>query len=133
MANITITNIDMGHVVIDDGEYEDGLLTSAGATTYLEGTILARDTVSLKFVPFVIGGSTNGNGIPSALLTYEHTVTAAGDTAVRVLKTGVVDQGRIVVQADGDASNVTAAHRDALRDYGIICQPVNQLAQLDNQ
>ena len=78
MSNITITNVDTGNVILESGDFEDGALVFAGVATVLEGTILARDSVSLKFVPFVKGGATNENGIPKAVITYEVTSTGAG-------------------------------------------------------
>ena len=79
MTNLTITNVDLGNVILKDGEFRDDLLTFAGAGTVVEGTILARDSVSLKLVPFVKGGVTNENGIPKAVLTYDVTAAGAGD------------------------------------------------------
>jgi hypothetical protein len=56
MSNLTITNNDLGSVVIKDGQFDDETLSLSGAQTVAEGTILARDSVSLKLVPFVPGG-----------------------------------------------------------------------------
>lgn len=133
MANMTVTNVDTGTVELADGVFEDNLLTFGGVDTILAGTILARDSVSLKLVPYVIGGVSNENGIPKAVLTYEVTSTGAGDVAVRALVAGRVNSTRLVVDADGDASNITAAILDQLRSYGIVAEPVRQLAGLDNQ
>ncbi len=67
--SITITNCDLGSVILQEAEFRDGLLTFAGAGTVVEGTILARDSVSGAFVPFVIGGVTTENGSPKAVIT----------------------------------------------------------------
>jgi hypothetical protein len=131
--NPTITNLDLGGPVIVGRAFMDGLLTFAGAATVLEGTILARDSVSGKFVPYVIGGVTNENGIPKAVIRFEVTAAGAGDEPVRVLIDGEVDRNRLVVDADGDASNITDAILDELRDYGIVSRDVKQLSALDNQ
>jgi hypothetical protein len=53
MSNLTITNNDLGSVVIKDGQFDDETLSLSGAQTVAEGTI---DSVSLKLVPFVPGG-----------------------------------------------------------------------------
>lgn len=132
MDNITITNIDRGGVVLRDAEFQDGELTFAGAGTVLEGTILARDSSTKKFVPFVAGGSTNENGIPKAVITYTVAATGAGNIPVRVLVSGVVNRNRLVIHGDGDGSNVTDAVADQLRDYGIVAQKVSQLGRYDN-
>lgn len=133
MPNPVITNNDVGHVELSDGTFRDDVLTAAGAATFKAGTILARDSATLKLVPFVVGGSTNENGIPKAVLTYEVVATGAGDIPVRPLVRGDVRQERLVVHATGDASTITTAHREVLRDYGILALPSKQLAGLDNQ
>lgn len=133
MADPVITNYDTATVQMFNDEYVDGMLTFAGAATVLAGTILARDSVSLNFVPYAIGGVTNENGIPKAIITYPVTATGAGDEAVRVGITGEYRFSKSVVDADGDNSNITAAIRDQLRDYGIILTDTEQLLELDNQ
>lgn len=133
MSNITVTNVDIGNVILKDGEFRDDLLTFAGAATVKEGTILARDSVSLKLVPFVKGGATNENGIPKAVLTYDVTATGAGDVAIRDMVSGSVRAQRLVIDADGDASNVDAAVLDQLRDYALVSIDVQELNILDNQ
>ena len=133
MANITITNNDLGSVILKDGEFRDDLLTFAGAGTVVEGTILARDSVSLKLVPYVKGGVTNENGIPKAILTYDVTAAGAGDVQSRVGVAGSYRKERLVIDADGDASNVDQAVIDQLRDYGLVPIDVQELNILDNQ
>jgi hypothetical protein len=133
MSNLTITNIDNGSVFVNCGEFDDGLLTFGGAGTVVEGTILARDSVSLKYVPFVKGGSTNENGVPKAVLTYDVTATGAGDVSIRAGIEGYVRIDKLVIDADGDGSNVDAAVLDQLRDYGITPLTVTELNDYDNQ
>jgi len=131
--SLTITDIDNGGVLIHGDAFADGLLTFGGAGTVLDGTILARDSVSLKYVPFVKGGTTNENGIPKAVVTYDVTAAGAGDVAVRVLTAGDVRTDKLVIDADGDASNVDSAVLDQLRDYGIVASTVTELNSQDNQ
>lgn len=133
MANIEITNVDIGSVALYDEELRDDLLTFTGAATRLAGTILARDSVSLKLVPYVIGGVTNENGIPKAVLTYEVIAAGAGDIPVRALVTGVVNKNRLIVAADGSGVNITKAILDQLRSYSIVAIDSLQLSKLDNQ
>jgi hypothetical protein len=133
MANSTITNNDLGSVILQDASFRNELLTFAGAATVLEGTILARDSVSLKMVPFVKGGVANENGIPKAIVTYEVTAAGAGDESIRAGVDGSYVKGRLVIDADGDASNVDAAVMDQLRDYGLVPIDVQELDILDNQ
>ena len=133
MANSTITNVDLGSVIFKDAEFRDDLLTFAGAATVVEGTILARDSVSLKLVPFVKGGVTNENGIPKAVLTYDVTAAGAGDESIRDMVSGTIRAGRLIINADGDNSNVDAAVLDQLRDYSLVTIDVQELNILDNQ
>lgn len=133
MVNLTITNVDLGSVILKDGEFRDDLLTFAGAVTVLEGTILARDSVSLKLVPFVKGGSTNENGIPKAVLTYDVTAAGAGDESIRDMVSGSVRAERLIIDADGDASNVDNKVLDQLRDFSLVSIDVQELNILDNQ
>jgi hypothetical protein len=127
MSNITETSVDNGSLLLETGEQEDGLLTFAGADTYVKGTILARASNTLKYVLFVKGGSSNENGIPKAVLLHDCTATGAGDESVRVLIEGRVNVNRLVIDADGDASNIDGKVRDQLRDYKITPVDVKQI------
>jgi hypothetical protein len=133
MSNLTITNVDLGSVIFKDAEFRDNTLTLAGALTVKEGTILARDSSTLKLIPFVKGGTTNGNGIPKAVLTYAVVSLGAGDTPIRAMVSGEVRFERLVIIADGNASNVDAVVLDQLRDFSITSINVQELAILDNQ
>lgn len=133
MANIEITNIDNGTIALRHEEFRDDLLTFIGATTVLAGTLLARDSVSGKLIPFVVGGVTNEDGIPKAVITYDVTAAVAGDVAVRALVAGTVNKDRLIVNADGTGLNITTVILDMLRDYGIPAVDVEQLGALDNQ
>ncbi len=131
MPNITITDNYPGSVAIGNEEFEDGLLTLAGPDDLKAGTILARDSVSLKYVLYVKGGSTNQNGIPKVVLTYPVSVAGAGDTKIRALVKGDVNFARLVIDADGTNANIDAAVMDQLRDYGITAVKHTQLGGYD--
>lgn len=133
MSNLTITNNDIGNVILVSGQFNNDLLTFAGAATVASGTILARDSVSLKLVPFVKGGATNENGIPKAVITYDVTATGAGDVPVRDMVSGSVRGNRLIIDADGDNTNVDNAVLDQLRDYSLVTVEVKELNILDNQ
>lgn len=130
---ISITNIDLGNVILADARFDDDTLTFAAAGTVAEGTILARDSVSGNLVPYVQGGSTNENGIPKTILTYDVTATAAGNIPIRAPIFGKFRLDRAIIAADGDNSNVTKAVIDQLRDFAIILKDVEELYILDNQ
>lgn len=133
MSNISIQNVDLGTVIYGDAKFQDELLTFGAAGTVLEGTILARDSVSGKLVPFAVGGTTNENGIPKAVVTYPVTATGAGDVKIRAMISGGVVKEKLVIAADGDASNVSSVVSDQLRVYGIVTHLVDELNILDNQ
>lgn len=134
MASVTKTTNDNGGIVSPGGPeavFRDELVTFAGAGTFAAGAILARDSSTLKLVIFVKGGVTAGNGIPKAVLTYPVTSAGAGDVKARVLISGKVRKERLVINADGDDSNIDAAVIDQLRAYGITPESTQQLAVLD--
>lgn len=137
MSGMTVNNIDRGSVIIEDDmlNYVDDMLTIAAATTVAAGTILARDSVSLKLVPFVKGGVANENGIPKTVIPFavENTTGGALDFPVRVPNAARVNKTRLIIQADGNATNIDAAVRDQLRSYGI--EPVDAVERNipDNQ
>ena len=133
MANIEITNNKVRGVVLFEPVFKNETVTFADDGTMLEGTILARNTATLKLVEFVKGGTTNGNGIPTAVLTQELTAESAGDVPVKVMVSGQVRAGDLVIAADGDATNIDDTVLDELRDFGIIGLETTQLAQQDNQ
>jgi hypothetical protein len=87
--------------------------------------------VSLKLVVYVKGGSTNGNGIPKAVLLYPVTATGAGDVMADVLILGGVRKERLVINADGSDVNIDGAVIDQLRAVGITPVTTQQLAVLD--
>lgn len=133
MANITVTNNDLGSVILQDAQFRDNLITFAGADTLAPGTILARDSVSLKFVIFAKGGIVNENGIPKAILTHEVVAAGAGDETARVAVKGLFRKERLIIDADGNDSNIDGAVIDQLRSYGLTPIDVVELNSQDNQ
>lgn len=137
MPNMKVENIDNGGVLFqaETTVFNTDVLTLGDGVTAVEGTILARDTSTLKLVPFVKGGTTNGDGVPSTVLTYDvkNESGAAGDVPVRIPAECKVYINRLVIAADGDNSNVDAAVIDQLRDFSIIPAESSDLTVLDNQ
>ena len=121
MANITVTDVNEGSVELRDGEFEDALLDIASAGTFPEGLILARS--SEKLIPFIKGSNT-----AVAVLAHEVVAATSADQPCRALIKGVVNLNRLVILADGDASNVDASVRDGLRSFGIVPLDVKQLS-----
>ena len=85
-----------------------------------------------KMVPFSPTGA-GGAQFPKAILTYDVSAASAGDVAARVAVTGQFRKERLIIDADGDDTNVTAAVLDELRSYGLVAQNVTELLDLDNQ
>lgn len=133
MANLTVTNVDLNSPILEDAGFRDDILTFTAATTYSAGTILARDSVSAKVIAFVKGGSTNEDGIPKAILTYDVTSTGAGDINIRAGVSGKYRKEKLIILADGDASNVDSVVTDQLRDYNMTPIDVDELNIQDNQ
>jgi hypothetical protein len=133
MSNIEITTNQTNGIRIWEPIHKDDLVTLVGADVLLAGTILARDSVSLELVLFVKGGSTNENGIPKAVIDYGFTATGAGTFSVRALVGGRIRAADLVIDADGDATNVDAAVLDQLRDFGLVGLSTAQLSTFDNQ
>lgn len=132
MANPVSTTCDQGAVQIRDCQFADGVITFAGAATLKVGTILARDSVSLKYVIFVKGGATNQNGIPKTVLAEDVVATGAGDLPARVFVRGELVKEKLIIQADGTDANIDGAVIDQLQDYGLTAVSAKQLAVLDN-
>jgi hypothetical protein len=130
---MTVNNVDQGELFLTTPEAKDDLLTFGGAGTEVAGTILARDSVSGKAVPFVKGGATNENGIPKLVLISDATATGAGDVSVRVARVARCNKRFLVIKADGDDTNIDEAVKDQLRDYGILVFEPSELRALDNQ
>jgi len=132
MATLTITNQNPTNGLIEVGRFESGLLTSGGAATYLDNTLVARDTSTLKFVPYVKGGSTNGNGVVYGVLTKGLSASGAGDSACRIMITGQIAKTKTVIHADGDSSNIDGAVKLTAKQNGIIILDDTDLFVADN-
>ena len=103
------------------------------ATNFIIGDLFTLTVVADgDLVPFATAGA-GGAQIPLAILTYDVVTTDAADVPVRVGIAGSYRKERLVLDADGDASNVTAAVIDQLRHFGLIATNVTELNDLDNQ
>lgn len=104
-----------------------------GSTDFVIGDSFALTVAADgKVVPFATDGA-GGAQIPIEILTYAVTATGAGNVPIRAGVAGSYRKERLVIHADGDASNVTAAVIDQLRDYGLVPIDVKELNILDNQ
>ncbi len=136
MANLEIVNNDSSTLVIGSTgipKYRDGVFTAASAKTFPAGTILALDTATFKYVVYVKGGSTNGNGVPLAFMGVKLVTDGAGDNVVRPLVSATVNRNLLVIDADGTNANVDEVVIAELRDYTLIVEDVAELSSFDNQ
>lgn len=105
------------------GVHEDRreTVTFGGTATYVYGTIYARATDTGTLIPYVKGGSTNGNGVPVAIqLDASINRTGAGTvTGVLVLTAGKVRRDKLVILADGNATNIDAVVMSLLQSQNI--------------
>ena len=107
-------------------------VTDAGTDFIVGDSFTLTVAADGKLVPYAIAGA-GGVQLPLAVLLNELTSTGAGDLPDRPIIAGRVRRGDLVIDADGDASNLTDAIVDQLRDVGIIALATLQLAELDNQ
>ena len=103
------------------------------ATNFIIGDLFTLTVTADGDLVFFATDGAGGAQIPLAILTYEVVVTGAEDVPVRVGVSGSYKLERLVIDADGDASNVTNAVVDQLRHYGLVPINVTELNILDNQ
>lgn len=132
MPNLETTTLDYGTVVVKQGNIESFTFTAGAVKTYLKGTILARSTATDKLVVYEKAGTTAGNGVPLTVLMSDLEVAATGDFQVRGMTDGVVREDYLVIDADGDASNIDFVERDGLRSRNIDVMKVTDNSVLDN-
>lgn len=135
MDNITITNNDLDNVILKDGEFRDDFLAfdATTPTTLLKGTILARNSTTLKLVPFIKGAVNDEVGIPKAVLTYDVQFEGPGEAAIRAMVSGSIRRESLIIHDDGDGSNIDDKVLDELRDFTLVSIDVQELNILDNQ
>jgi hypothetical protein len=105
MGNIAIQNNDTGDGALDQGEYEDGILTFAGAALYKRGTILARLLTVLAITPSAITGTGNGT-LTAVSVTPSPNVPKVGNWVLRCITT--VTNGGVWQLEDPDGAVVAS-------------------------
>lgn len=133
MSNIAITNNDLSSVTLKDLQFRDAFITFTAASTLVAGTILALDSVSKKYVPFVVGGTTNNNGIPKSLIVKEIIAEAAGDIPCRIAVSGSVKKELLVIDGNNPGVGIDEDVITGLRDFTLIPIDVKELNIYDNQ
>lgn len=92
MTNLTVTNNDLGTVILKDAVHEDIVLKFPGADVYVEGTIMARKQVADAIVAAADGGNT-GNGTVTAVSVVAGSVIPLVGVYILTVTTTVVNGG----------------------------------------
>lgn len=134
----TDTFTTAGGAAGDDLSFEKlgvNVVVTVVTTAFADGDNAALVVSAQSGTPHVAYSPTGTNGAqnPSAALDYEIVMTAGGTRAANVVVSGTCRKDRLVIHADGDADNITAAIEDQMRVYGLIPVASTQLAGLDNQ
>lgn len=111
------------------------LTTTAGGGTYWSSGDVITVTVSAQSgTPLVLLDldGTNGAQVPVAILPYDVVATGSGSKACDVIVSGVVRKDNLVIDADGDATNVSDHVMDQLANAGITVVLASNLSVLDN-
>ncbi len=124
---VTTTNYYNSAIALEGEQFRDEVMLFGGAGTVAKGTILGRITASGKLKAWS-SGSSDGSQVPCALVTYDVVATGAGDVAFRALEKGVVNRNKLIIAADGNGNNITAAILDQLRNVGITAIDVQDIA-----
>ena len=101
-----------------------------GAADFVVGDTATLTVAADGDVVIFAEAGAGGAQIPSMVLTYDVTATGAEDQAQRAMVSGRVRREKLVIDAGG---TVTDSIVDALRDFGIVAESVDELNIVDNQ
>jgi len=140
-------------MVAPDGQHEDFTSTAAdddlefpnlgititvtdpgSETDFVTADVVTATVAAQSGTPLVcydIDG-TNGAQVPVAILPYASVQTGGGSVACSALIGGVVRQDKLVIDADGDATNVSDHVMDLLANAGFTALPNTDVSVLDN-
>ena len=110
------------------------LTVTAVANEFETGDVITATASAESGTPLVLYDvdGTNGAQVPVAILPYEVVQTGGGSVAASALISGVVRQDKLVIDADGDATNVDDHVMDLLANAGITVQLNTDISVLDN-
>lgn len=110
-------------------------VTDPGAETdFVTGDVVTATVAAQSGTPLVLYDvdGTNGAQVPVAILPYEVVQTGSASVACSALIGGVVRQDKLVIDADGDATNVSDHVMDLLANAGFTVQLNTDVSVLDN-
>ena len=129
-----------GNLAMTPGAGGTSLFNAAGMTfTITDGAanFIVGDKFSLtvaangKMIPYATDG-VGGAQIPTAVINIDVEAAGAGDIVIRPIVAGQVRSDKLIIDADGDGSNVTDITIDKLRDVSIVALLVTDSSVLDN-
>lgn len=128
MANLTRTVNTTTELILFGATFDDETLTSAGADTWVAGTLLGRVTASGKLTAYT-SAAVDGSQVPLAVLAEDVEFAGAGDKPSRVIIEGHLRRGQLIAHGVGA---ITKPESDLLRSYSILSSVTNDLSELDN-
>jgi hypothetical protein len=105
-----------------------------GSTDFATSDVVTMTTTAQTGTPLVLYDidGTNGAQVPVAILPYEVVMTGGGSVACSALVGGVVRKDKLVIDADGDDTNVNDHVMDLLANAGFTVQLNTDVSVLDN-
>ncbi|MCK5606235.1 hypothetical protein KAR91_30325 [Candidatus Pacearchaeota archaeon] len=135
MANPEITNNDTKQIPVFNPTYDDAVLTSAGAGTWVKGTVLAFSSANGDYRKTVSGTADVANA--KAILPVDVVFAGAESKNTRIINGGEIQEDLLVFDGADTINTIPASAADSfkvqLRDYGIRTLTGMILDELDNQ
>jgi hypothetical protein len=105
-----------------------------GATNFATGDVVTMTTAAQTGTPLVLFDidGTNGAQVPVAILPYAVTTTGSASVAADAVYAGVVKKEKLVIDADGDSTNVSDHVCDQLANAGFTVVFNTDVSVLDN-
>jgi hypothetical protein len=124
-GNMSVTNYDLGSLMLGDNEFETNVITLAAGASVAEGDMLKRNGTKFEKV------TDTATETPVAIATAaaSNTGAAAADIPSRPTISGKVRAGKVTV--NGVAA--TLAQLDMIRRVGLVPIAVTDLSKKDNQ
>jgi len=104
-----------------------------GGTPFIAGDSFSLTVAANGNLVLFATDGVGGAQAPKFILSQEYVSAAGGDFPIRPLISGEVRREDLIIDADGDGSNITDAIIDELRDFTMIASTATQLGELDNQ
>jgi len=109
-------------------------VTAGGGTDWDTADVITLTAAAQTGTPLVALDLDGKNGAqdPMAVMTYAYTSTGSGNVPFRALVAGEVIFDRLLIDADGNNSNIDDVVLDQLKHVGIVATVATQVSVLDN-